>query len=137
MHLPSTDPQQMLDEFLARYGRDGVLVLYFTNLLEDIVRGEFLHTLDSEAPSSSPGIIEHAGPGGKLAGKGLLQQKEGDLRRECERRAIQIVEKLKALGLADAFSPEKMEQEAVVHEVNVQLKAIFRDLFSVDWGSES
>lgn len=46
--MPTTNAQDNLDEFIEKYGEEGILILFFTNLLEEIIRGEFLHTKDTK-----------------------------------------------------------------------------------------
>ena len=131
--MPSTDAQRHIDEFLARYGEEGALVLYFTNLLEEIARGEYLNTLDSRI-ASSPGISEHADKDGRLGSPGLLDQREKQLREACELKAVEIVNKLRALGYLTRFDQDLLQDETVLAEVNAKMKAVFKEVFGVDWG---
>lgn len=135
MRLPITDAQRHIDEFLARYGEEGALVLYFANFLEEIARGEYLNTLGSQI-SASPGISEHTDEDGRLGSPELLKQREEELRRACGRRAVEIVEKLRAEGYLAKFDRDPLQDEAVLREVNSKMKAVFQEVFDVEWGSE-
>lgn len=135
MRLPSTDAQRHIDEFLARHGEEGALVLYFTNLLEEIARGEYLNTLSSRI-ASSPGIGEHTDKDGRLGSPELLDQREKELRLACERKAVEIVTKLRAQGDLARFDQDPLQDEAVLREVNSRMKAIFKEVFGAEWGSE-
>lgn len=135
MHLPSTDAQRHVDEFLARYGEEGTLVLYFTNLLVEIARGEYLNTL-SPRIASSPGISEHADKDGRLGSPELLNRREEELRKACERKAVEIVHKIRAQGYLTKFDREPLQDEAVLREVNSKMKAVFKEVFGAEWGSE-
>ena len=127
--------QKNLDEFIARYGKRGVMILYFSNLLEDMVKGEFLHTQDDNM-DASPGILEYSDEHGRLLTSELLDQRADELRRECELRAIGIVDRLQRKGSLERFGSHTLEDEFVIQEVNSQLREIFQEIFGAEWGSE-
>lgn len=126
--------QKNLDEFIARYGKRGVMILYFSNLLEDMVKGEFLHTLNNSM-DTSPGILEYSDEQGRLLTSELLDQRADELRRECELRAIGIVDGLQRKGYLERFGAHTLEDEFVIQEINSQLREIFQEVFGAEWGS--
>jgi len=135
MQLPTTDARNNLNEFLDRHGKKGILVLYFSNLLEEIVRGEYLHTITKES-STSPGIREYSGDSNDLASREILDQRSLELHQACVLRATKVVEGLCDRGLLEDFERQASMNSAVAHEVNIALKAIFREVFNVNWGNE-
>lgn len=135
MRLRTTDAQKNLDDFLNRYGDEGALVLFFTNLLEEIIRGEFLHTVDSDV-FSSPGIRVHESEG-HLASGITLKEREGELRRACEHKAAEVVHRLKERGKLEKFDANQFDNPRVRNEVNRALKAVFKQVFGEEWGSEA
>ena len=133
--MRNTDTQKNLDEFIARYGKRGVMILYFSNLLEDMVKGEFLHTLNNSM-DTSPGILGYSDEQGRLLTSELLNQRADELRRECELRAIGIVDRLQRKGYLERFGAHTLEDESVIQEINSQLREIFKEIFGAEWGSE-
>lgn len=127
--------QRNLDEFIARYGKEGVMILFFSNLLEDMVKGEFLHTLNNST-HTSPGILEYLNKQGRPLTSELLDQRANELERECELRAIGIVDRLQRKGYLDRFGAHTLEDESVTQEINSQLREIFQEVFGAEWGSE-
>lgn len=135
MHLPTTNAQDNLDEFIEKYGEEGILILFFTNLLEEIIRGEFLHTKDTKI-ENSPGILEFQDNDKRLASIDILRKREKDLRIECQKRAQEIVSKLKQRGVISKFDHNLLQNEEVKHQINLQLRSILNEIFGVKWGDE-
>lgn len=110
------------------------MILYFSNLLEDMVKGEFLHTLN-DSMDTSPGILEYSDEQGRPLTSELLDQRADELRRECELRAIGIVDRLQRKGYLERLGAHTLEDEFVIQEVNSQLREIFQEVFGAEWGS--
>lgn len=133
--MPTTNAQDNLDEFIEKYGEEGILILFFTNLLEEIIRGEFLHTKDTKI-ENSPGILEFQDNDKRLASIDILRKREKDLRIECQKRAQEIVSKLKQRGVISKFDHNLLQNEEVKHQINLQLRSILNEIFGVKWGDE-
>jgi len=135
MHLSMSDAQKNLDEFLVRYGREGVLILLFRSLLEEMIKGEFLHTRNNTL-QDSPGIRVFQNKKGHLASSDILKKRETEIKRACERKAREIVLNLKSKGLLSDFDFKLISDESVIREMNHKVKVIFEEVFGARWGDE-
>ncbi len=114
----------------------GVLVLYFANLLEEIIRSEYVHTLGRSA-AESPGIGAVSDDEGNLAPTRMLDERDEELRHECRREAALIVDELRTRGFLEELESPPSDDKETLSRTNKAVKRIFKKLYGVDWGSRS
>ena len=136
MHLPTTSSQRNLDEFLHKHGRNGVLVLFFANLLEEMARGEFLNTIDKQA-SNSPGIVHYLDHRGRTLSAEKWEEKKSALRAQCIARASVIVQKMEVRGSLDSFDGSRSLDPDSLKGMTSTLRDIMEDVFGAEWGSKT
>lgn len=85
---------------------------------------------------NSPGILEFQDNDKRLASIDILRKREKDLRIECQKRAQEIVSKLKQRGVISKFDHNLLQNEEVKHQINLQLRSILNEIFGVKWGDE-
>jgi len=124
-----------LHDFLEKYGKEGFLKLYFTNLLFEMVKDE-IHTR-SDSVKNSPGLQYYFNKEGNYENASKLEEFNKRLKNECMKKSELIVSLVEKKNMISKFGVDLNKiTEVLSNEIEKQMKDIFKEVFDVKWGEE-
>jgi len=125
MATSKADAERNLKEFLDKHGREGFLKLLLTNYLFDLAQ-YYLHTEKNPAVKvrEDTGYRFYVGGRERVYKPGEIEQFKQDLRRECEKKALLIIENLKKMELLEKLDGDFMADPKVAKLVQEAFESI-------------
>lgn len=116
-----------LVEFFEEHGEEGFLDLFLTNYLFELVQ-YFLHSRSNGKDDTS--IAYYFDFEGKKFSQESLDKLEVGIRRECSRKAKEIVQKLKELSILEKIVNKPLDSPEVADLVKQNLEEILKSVLS-------
>lgn len=127
--------QKNINEFIEKYGQEGFLELYFTNLLYEMVKDNIRSK--TEKVKDSPGLQYYFDKNGNFEKSSRLKEFNEKLRIECNKKSKQIVELIEKKKLISKFGIDFDKITASLSkEMDDQIKDIFKKVVGVEWGEK-
>jgi len=127
--------EKNVSSFLEKYGGEGFLELYFTNLLFEMVKDN-IHSR-SDSIKNSPGLQYYFDKNGKYESATKLKEFDKKLKDECMKKSKKIVSLIKKRELVSKFGIDlNTITQSLSDDVNNQIKAIFKEVLGIEWGGE-
>lgn len=127
MTTTKADAEKNLREFLDAHGKDGLLRLLLTNYLFELAM-YYLHS-----DKNPPAVKEDTGYRFYVDGKERVYQPEAieqfklDLRRECEKKALLIIENLKKTDALDKLDTDFIADPKVAKLVQEAFESLMQN----------
>jgi len=127
--------QKNINDFINKYGQEGFLELYFTNLLYEMVKDNIRSKTDKV--KNSPGLQYYFDKNGNFESTSKLKQFDIKLKNECSKKSKIIVELIKKKNLMSEFGVDinKITTSRSV-EMDKHVKDIFKEVLGVEWGEK-
>jgi len=127
--------QKNISDFIEKYGQEGFLELYFTNLLYEMVKDNIRSK--TEKVKDSPGLQYYFDKNGNFEKSSRLKEFNEKLRIECNKKSKQIVELIEKKKLISKFGIDFDKITASLSkEMDDQIKDIFKKVVGVEWGEK-
>ena len=122
-----TEPnaEQNIKEFIAKYGKEGFLKLFFTNYLYELAE-YYLHSRGKK--DEDAGLLFYVDFKGRIYSPQELAQFRNDLRKACSERAVRIVQKIRDLGLVEQLGEDPSANPEVSRLLTKSLDEILKEL---------
>jgi hypothetical protein len=124
MTTTKVDAEKNLREFLGRHGKDGFLRLLLTNYLFELAM-YYLHS-----DKNPPAVKEDTGYRFYVDGRERVYKPEAierfklDLRKECEKKALLIIENLKTMQVIEKLDADFMTDPKVTELVGKAFESL-------------
>jgi len=118
MTITKADAERNLQEFLQAHGKEGFLSLLLTNYLFELAM-YYLHSEKNPAAQvrEDTGYRFYVDGQDRVYRPEQIEQFKHDLRAECEKKVLLIIEKLKQMELLDKISEDLMADPKLVELV--------------------
>jgi len=122
-----TEPsaEQNIKEFIAKYGKEGFLKLFFTNYLYELAE-YYLHSKGKKGEDA--GLLFYVDFKGRVYSPQELAQFRNELRKACSERAVWIVQKIRDLGLVEQLGEDPSANPEVSRLLTESLDEILKEL---------
>ena len=102
--------QNNVNDFINKYGQEGFLELYFTNLLYEMVKDNIRSKTDSV--KNSPGMQYYFDKNGNFEKTSKLKEFDIKLKTECNKKSKQIIELIKKRKETDKIDIAMVEEQS-------------------------
>jgi hypothetical protein len=127
--------QNNIHQFIEKYGQEGFLELYFTNLIYEMVKDNIRSK--TKKIENSPGMQYYFDKNGDVEKSSKLKEFDEKLKIECNKKAKQIVELIIKEDLISKFGIDFDEISAsLAKEMDEHIKDIFKKVIGVEWGEK-
>jgi len=127
--------QKNISDFISKYGQEGFLELYFTNLLYEMVKDNIRSKTDKV--KNSPGLQYYFDKNGNFESTSKLKEFDVKLKSECNKKSKKIVELIQKKNLISKFGVDINKITASLsEEMDEHIKKIFKEVVGVEWGEK-
>ncbi len=123
MTTSKADAERNLKEFLEKHGKDGLLTLLLTNYLFELAL-YYLHTGKNAQVKEDTGYRFYVGGKERVYTPAEIEQFKLELRKECEKKTVLIVQKLRETEPLDRLDEDFMADPKVAELVQEAFQSL-------------
>jgi len=119
-------PEKNLRQFMEKFGQDGFLRIYFSKYFYEIA-DYYLHSKGKKAEDDS-GLLYYFPTKVKLFSPEEIDDFRKNLRVECSKKAVPIVQRIKELGLVEQLRKDSVVSPEIARKIADAIDEILKEL---------